>query len=170
MFAATNALAAIPADGISTDLNFPRAWCEGLVARVRGDATAAHAAFLTARAEVEKRLIEQPDYGAALCVLGLIEAGLGQKEQAMHDGRRAIELLPTTKDALDGAELMKYLGVIYAWCGERDMAIQQIRATVGIPGTLSYGNLKLHPFWDVLRGDPEFEKIVSDLTPRPSRN
>ena len=170
LFAAANALAAIPADGISTDLNFPRAWCEGHVARVRGDATAAHAAFLAARAEIEKHVTNQPDYGAALCVLGLIEAGLGQKEEAMRDGQHAIELLPTTKDALDGAELMRYLGVIYAWCGEREMAIRQIKATARIPGTLSYGNLKLHPFWDTLRGDPEFEKIVSDLTPRPVRN
>ena len=88
----------------------------------------------------------------------------------MRDGQHAIELLPTTKDALDGAELMRYLGVIYAWCGEREMAIRQIKATARIPGTLSYGNLKLHPFWDALRGDPEFEKIVSDLTPRPVRN
>ncbi len=166
--AAVEALAAIPASGISTDLNFPRAWCEGLVARVRGDAATAQTAFLAARAEVEKQVKEQPDYGAAFCVLGLIEAGLGQKEEAIRDGRHAVELLPTTKDALDGAELMKYLGVIYAWCGERELAINQIRATVRIPGTLSYGNLKLHPWWDALRGDPQFEKIVADLAPKVS--
>lgn len=164
--AAAEALAAIPASGISTDLNFPRAWCEGLVARVRGDSAAARTAFLAARAEVEKQVSEQPDYGAAFCVLGLIEAALGQKEEAIRDGRRAVELLPTTKDALDGAELMKYLGVIYAWCGEKDLAIKQIAATVQIPGTLSYGNLKLHPCWDALRSDPRFEKIVANLAPR----
>jgi TolB-like protein len=168
--AAIQALAAIPASGTSTDLNFPRAWSEGLVARVRGDAATAQTAFLAARAEVEKQVTEQPDYGSAFCVLGLIEAGLGQKEAAIRDGQLAIKLLPTTKDALDGAELMKYLGVIYAWCGEREMAVNQIKATVRIPGTLSYGNLKLHPCWDALRGDPEFEKIVTDLAPRVSRN
>ena len=168
--AAIEALTAIPASGTSTDLNFPRAWSEALVARVRGDAATAQTAFMAARAEVEKQVTEQPDYGSAFCVLGLIEAGLGQREAAIRDGQHAVELLPTTRDALDGAELMKYLGVIYAWCGEREMAINQFGATVRIRGTLSYGNLKLHPCWDGLRGDPEFEKIVTDLAPRVSRN
>ncbi|MBV9008502.1 MAG: hypothetical protein JO354_04945 [Verrucomicrobia bacterium] len=60
---------------------------------------------------------------------------------------------------------MKYLGVIYAWCGEKDRAIEQIAATLRIPSTLSYGNLKLHPEWDALRADPRFQKIVADLAP-----
>ena len=164
--AAAQALAAIPASGISTDLNFPRAWCEGLAARAKGDDAAAQTAFLAARAEVEKTVSEQPDYGSALCVLGVIDAGLGRKEEAIREGRRAVELLPITKDALDGAELMKYLGVIYAWCDEKELAIEQVAATVQIPGSLSYGTLKLHPFWDALRGDPRFEKIVANLAPK----
>jgi tetratricopeptide (TPR) repeat protein len=164
--AAAQALAAIPASGISTDLNFPRAWCEGLAARAKGDDAAAQTAFLAARAEVEKTVSEQPDYGSALCVLGLIDAGLGRKEEAIREGRRAVELLPITKDALDGAELMKYLGVIYAWCDEKELAIELVAATVQIPGSLSYGTLKLHPFWDALRGDPRFEKIVANLAPK----
>lgn len=168
--AAAQAAAVIPESGISTDLNFPRAWCEGLVAREKGDVVAAQNAFLAARAEVEKTVSEQPDYGSALCVLGLIDAALGHKEEAIREGRRAVELLPTTKDTLNGAELMKYLGVIYAWCGEKDLAIKQINATMQIPGTLSYGNLKLHPNWDALRGDPRFEKIVANLAPKTPEN
>jgi TolB-like protein len=164
--AAARALAAISADGISTDLNFPRAWCEGLAARARGDAAVARAAFIAARTEVEPMVREQPDYGAAFCVLGLIDAGLGRKEEAIREGRRAVELLPITKDSIDGAELMKYLAVIYAWSGEKDLAIQQVVATLQIPSTLSYGNLKLHPYWDALRGDPRFERIVADLAPK----
>ncbi len=164
--AVARAVAAIPATGISTDLNFPRAWCEGLAARAKGDEAAAHVAFLAARAEVEKELREQSDYGPAFTVLGLIDAGLGRKEEAIREGRRGIELLPVTKDALDGAELMKYLAVIYAWCGEKDLAIEQIADTLRIPSTLSYGNLKLHPNWDALRGDPRFEKIVANLAPK----
>ena len=143
--AAAKAVAAIPATGTATDLNFPRPWSEALAARLRGDENAAHAAFLAARREEEKTVREQPDYGPALCVLGLIDAGLGRKEEAISEGRRAIQLLPTTKDALDGAEIMKYMGVIYTWCGEKDLAIGQITATLRIPSTLSYGNLKLHP-------------------------
>ncbi len=168
--AAAEALAAIPASGTATDLNFPRSWSEALAARARGDEAAAQTAFLAARAELEKTVSEQPDYGPAFCVLGLIDAGLGRKEEAMREGRHAVELLPITKDSIDGAELMKYLGVIYAWCGEKDLAIEQIAATLRIPSTLSYGNLKLHPNWDSLRGNPRFEKIVADLAPKNAEN
>jgi TolB-like protein/Tfp pilus assembly protein PilF len=164
--AVAEALAAIPASGTSVDLNFPRSWCEGLAARVRGDNAAAQAAFLAARAEVEKTVREQSDYGPSFTVLGLIDAGLGRKEEALREGLHAVELLPITKDSIDGAEVMKYLGVIYAWCGEKDLAIKQITATLRIPSTLSYGNLKLHPYWDLLRGEPRFEKIVADVAPK----
>jgi TolB-like protein/Tfp pilus assembly protein PilF len=164
--ATAQALAVMPASGTSIDLNFPRSWCQGLAARARGDMAATRTAFLAARAEVVKMVSEQPDYGPALSVLGLIDAALGRKEDALREGRHAVELLPITKDSIDGAELVKYLGVIYAWCDEKDLAIQQIAATLQIPSTLSYGNLKLHPYWDPLRGDPRFEKIVADLAPK----
>jgi TolB-like protein/Tfp pilus assembly protein PilF len=164
--ATAQALAVMPASGTSIDLNFPRSWCEGLAARARGDAAAAQTAFLAARTEVERTVSEQPDYAPGLCVLGLTDAALGRKEEALREGRQAVELLPITKDSIDGAELMKYLGVIYAWCGEKDLAIQQIAATLQIPSTLSYGNLKLHPYWNPLRGEPRFEKIVADLAPK----
>lgn len=163
--AISQALAAMPASGISIDLNFPRSLCTGLAARVQGDADASHEAFLQARDEIEKTVKEQPDYGPGFSVLGLVDAALGRKEDALREGRRAVELLPITKDSIDGAELVKYLAVIYAWCGEKELALQQIAATLRIPSTLSYGNLKLHPYWDPLRGDPQFEKIVSDLAP-----
>ncbi len=168
--AARQALAVMPASGIATDLNFPRSWCEGLAARVRGDTAVAQTAFLAARAELQKTVSEQPDYGPAFCVLGLIDASLGRKDEAIQEGRHAVEMLPITKDAIDGAELMKYLAVIYAWTGEKDLAIEQIAATLKIRSTVSYGNLKLHPCWDALRGDPRFEKIVADLAPKNTEN
>jgi len=164
--AVTQALAAIPESGTAVDLNFPRSWCEGVAARIKGDDATARAAFLAAHTELERTVSEQPGYAPALCVLGLIDAALGRKDEAIREGRRAIEILPITKDSIDGAELVKYMGVIYAWCGEKDLAIEQIAATLKIPNTLSYGNLKLHPFWDSLRGDPRFEKIVTDLAPK----
>jgi TolB-like protein/Tfp pilus assembly protein PilF len=164
--AVTQALAAIPDSGTAADLNFPRSWCEGVAARSKGDVATAQRAFLAAHAELERTVSEQPGYAPALCVLGLIDAALGREDEAIREGRRAIELLPITKDSIDGAELMKYMGVIYAWCGEKDLAIEQIAATLKIPSTLSYGNLKLHPNWDPLRGDPRFEKIVADLAPK----
>lgn len=160
------ALAAIPASGTAVDLNFPRSWCQALAARVRGDSGTAQAAFVAAREEAAKTVREQTDYAPGLTVLGLIDAALGRKEDALREGRHAVQLLPVTKDSIDGAEVMKYLGVIYAWCGEKDLALEQIAATLRIPSTLSYGNLKLHPYWDPLRGDPRFDKIVAQLAPK----
>ncbi|MBV9617895.1 MAG: hypothetical protein JO201_01675 [Verrucomicrobia bacterium] len=163
--AIAQALESMPTSGISIDLNFPRSLCKGLAARAQGDEVAAREAFLQARGEVEKTVKEQPDYGPGFSVLGLVDAALGRKEDALREGRHAVELLPVTKDSIDGAELVKYLAVIYAWCGQKELALQQIAATLRIPSTLSYGNLKLHPYWDPLRGDPQFEKIVGDLAP-----
>jgi TolB-like protein/Tfp pilus assembly protein PilF len=164
--ATAQAFAAIPPSGTAVDLNFPRSWCQALAARVRGDSRTAQAAFLAAREEAAKTVREQTDYAPGLTVLGLIDAALGRKEDALREGRHAVQLLPVTKDSIDGAEVMKYLGVIYAWCGEKDLALEQIAATLRIPSTLSYGNLKLHPYWDPLRGDPRFDKIVAQLAPK----
>ena len=161
--AIAQALAALPPTGTSVDLNFPLSFCKGLAARVKGDESAGRTAFLQARSEVNKTVNKQPNYGPGYSVLGLIDAALGRKEDALREGRHAIELLPITKDSIDGAELVKYLAVIYAWCGEKNLAIEQIGATLRIPSTLSYGNLKLHPYWDPLRGDLRFERIVTDL-------
>ena len=108
----------------------------------------------------------QPDYGPGYTILGLIDAGLGDKEKAIREGQKAVELLPITRDSIDGAELLKYLAVIYAWCGEKARAFEQIEATLRVPSSLSYGNFKLHPYWDALRGDPRFEKMVADLAPK----
>ena len=79
------------------DLNFPLSFCKGLTARVKGEANAARAAFLQAREEVNKTVNEQPNYGPGFSVLGLIDAALGRKEDALREGRHAIELLPTSE-------------------------------------------------------------------------
>ena len=163
---ALEALATMTEDGCRNEgIPFPRTWCEGLAARARGDAAAAHDAFSNGRAEIEKILREQPDYAEALGVLGLLDSGLARKEQAIAEGRRAVELLPVSKDAINGGLLLEYLAVIYAWVGEKDLAIQQLEVATRVPSDLSYGQLRLHPFWDSLRGDPGFEKIVASLAP-----
>ena len=165
---ANRALAAMKAGGLGSGLgeSFPRAWFEGLAARARGDAAAARAAFASARVEAEATVREQPDYGPSLCVLGMIDAALGRKEDAIREGRRAAELLPVAKDSIVGAGMMGYLSIIYAWTGEKTRAIDQVAATLQIPSDLNYGKLRLHPFWDPLRGDPRFEKIVASLAPK----
>jgi hypothetical protein len=87
-------------------------------------------------------------------------AGLGMKEEALP------HLVPITKDALVGVDFAIDLAQIYAWTGEKDLAIEQIEIVQRFPNPLSYGVLKLHPHWDSLRGDPRFEKLAASLAPK----
>jgi serine/threonine-protein kinase len=164
---ALRALAALPIAGCYQEtIPFPRAWCEGVVAEMKGDKAAAYAAFTSMRTEAAKMVAEQPDYPEGLCVLGIADAALGNKEDAIREGRRAVELLPVTKDAIIGPLLVQNLALIYAWTGEKDLAFEQLTIAAKLPGFLSYGDLRLHPYWDPLRGDPRFDKIVASLAPR----
>jgi len=160
---ASRALAAMPIAGCYDDwIPFPRTSCEGVVAQMGRDKAAAHAAFT----EAAKLIADQPDYAEGLCVLGMADAALGNKEDAIRVGRRAVELLPFSKNAIEGALLIRYLAVIYAWTGEKDLAFEQLTVAARTPGFLSYGELRLHPRWDPLRGDPRFDKIVVSLAPK----
>src|SRR6476660_6271385 len=165
--AAARVLTNTPREGLAQNgVNVPRAYYEGFFARLQGDSAKAKAAFTVARSEVEKTLEREPDFSAALSLLGMIDAGLGRKEEAIREGRRACELLPISKDAIDGPLFAVNLAQIYAWTGDKDSAIEQIAAVERVPNSLSYGLLKLDPRWDPLRGDPRFEKIVQSLAPK----
>jgi serine/threonine-protein kinase len=129
------------------------------------DDAKARSAFTAARAEQEKVAQAQPDYGPAICVLGLIDAALGRKEEALREGRRAVELLPVEKDAINGPLMIEYLAMIAAWIGDKGLACEELAIASRLPHADSYGELKLLPFWDPLRDDPRFEKIVSSLAP-----
>ncbi len=146
-----------------------RSFGEGLLTRVMKAEAKAHAAFSKARAEQEKLVQAQPEYGNPLCVLGLIDAALGNKEAALEEGRRAIELLPVEKDSVNGSLMILYFAVTAAWTGEKDLALQQLELGARAPVAsqmVTYGALKLLPFWGPLRGDPRFEKIVASLALR----
>ncbi|HEX9628695.1 MAG TPA: hypothetical protein VF961_01660, partial [Pyrinomonadaceae bacterium] len=165
--AAANALAALGESSFGIDtIRLSRSFAEGLIARMTKDDTKARFAFTAARAEQEKIVEAQPNDGLALCVLGLIDAGLGRKEEALREGRRASELLPLEKDAINGPIMVKYLAIIAAWVGDKDLACEQLAIAITRPSYLSYGELKLLPFWDPLRGDPRFKKIVASLAPK----
>ncbi len=153
----------------SENVLFTRPFVEGVIARMTKDDAKARSAFTAARAEQEKIVQAQPNYGPALCVLGLIDAGLGRKEEALREGRRAVELLPMEKNAPNGADIVKYLAMTAAWVGDKDLACEQLAIAIRGPSNLSYGQLKLMPFWDPLRGDPRFEQIVSGLAPNDAQ-
>jgi hypothetical protein len=87
-------------------------------------------------------------------------------KRSQHSTWRAIELLPVEKDAINGPAMIKYFAIIAAWVGEKDLACEQLAIAIDNPGALSYGQLKLLPFWDPLRGDPRLEKIVASVAPK----
>ncbi len=166
--AATAALIAAQGDPINlgNDIFCTRPFVEGVIARMAKDNDRARLAFTAARAEQEKIVEAQPDFGPSWCVLGLIDAALGRKEDALLEGRHAIELMPVKKDALRGKALIKYLAMIAAWVGDKDLACEQLTRLARPPSPVTYGQLKLLPYWDPLRGDPRFEKIVASLAPK----
>jgi serine/threonine protein kinase/tetratricopeptide (TPR) repeat protein len=153
---------------IKPSIYFNRAIAEAVIARAKGDVAAAHDAFAVARPKVEKAESEDPSHGGTHAALGLVYAGCGLKEEALREGRRALELTPVAKNAVDGAGVLYFFAVICAWTGERDLAIEQLETLAKIPAGASYGDLRLDPLWDSLRGDPRFEKIVASLAPKES--
>ena len=169
--AAEAALAALGENTFGDDATqFNAKFGEGLVARMMKDENKARAAFATARSGQEKVVQAQANYGPALCILALIDAGLGRKEEALREGRRAVELTPISKDSINGADTIAYLAAIAAWVGEKGLACEQLATAARLPGSLvSYGRLKLLPWWDPLRGDPRFEKIVASLAPKDAK-
>ena len=136
---------------------------------------AARAAFMKVRADLEEAVRVHPDDMRLLFDLGLIDAALGRKEEALTEGRRAMEFgarsLPTAQDPMFGqytseGSIKRSFAMICAWAGETSLALEQLEALTKIPGGPSYGELRLDPMWDPLRGDPRFEKIVASLAPR----
>jgi tetratricopeptide (TPR) repeat protein len=149
-----------------TPTQFSAAFGRGLVARMMKDESKARSAFAAVRTEQEKIVQVQPDYGPAVCILALIDAGLDRKEEAFRESRRAVELMPVAKDFTTGADIIQYSAIAAAWVGEKDLALEQLAQAARLPGYLSYGRLKLLPWYDPLRGDPRFEKIVASLAPK----
>src|SRR5262249_41428084 len=171
---ADQALAKVKVDSFSLigfpEATYSRAYLEGLIARMKGDAAAAQAAFSAARTQQEEVVRAWPNYGPTLCVLGLIDAALGRKEGALREGRWALELTPLAKDSVRGAQVLYLYAVICAETGNRDLAIEQLETLARIPAGPSYGGLRLSPYWDSLRGDPRFDKIVASLAPKETAN
>jgi len=102
------------------------------------------------------------DYFADIAKL---DAGLGRKEEAIREARRAVELLPIAKDSLNGPALVANLALVYAWTGEPDRALEQLEKVATIPGhehdAVTYGDLRFNPCWDDLRGDKRFDKVIA---------
>jgi hypothetical protein len=166
--AARNAVIAAGDNPAFTDetMNFSRSFMEGVIARMTKDDAGARVALTAAREQQQNTLQAPESYGPSLCMLGLIDAALGRKEEALRQGRRAVELLSVEKDSIHGKGMVEYFAMIAAWVGEKDLACEQLAIAVRPPSPLTYGHLKLLPYWDPIRGYPPFEQIVASLAPK----
>jgi Flp pilus assembly protein TadD len=157
---------AADASFVYNGVKYPKAWYEGLAARMRGDQTAARIAFGAARGEVEKATLANPREGRPLSLLAMIDAGLEQGEQAIAEARRAVELEPFEKSSTNAPIVRCNLAVVYAWTGQPDLAIAELDkladkpAGANIPAQPTYGDLKLNPIWDPLRSHPGFTGLM----------
>ena len=112
---------------------------------------------------------EQPDYAPAWSLLGVIDAALGRREEAVREGQHACELLPVSKDVWIGSYYVAQLALIHAWNGDKAQALDKLTEALQGHSELSYGVLKLDPRWEALRGDPSFEEIVASLAPKETK-
>jgi tetratricopeptide (TPR) repeat protein len=137
-------------------------WAYGQVARARGDQQTALAAFAAARKKLDAWWDAKPKDASYSAGLARLDAGLGRKEDAIREAQQAIDLQPIAKDSLNGPTWVARLALVYAWTGERDLALDQLERVATVPGLApTYGDLRFNPCWDDLRGDPRFDKIVA---------
>jgi len=144
----------------------PKAFMEGMIHLLQGDKTKAQAEFEHARLISEKLVREAPEDSARHAQYGLILAALGQKQEAIAEGKRAVELLPESQDALDGPHATANLAQIYAWTGEFDEAFRLLDHLFTVPSHLTIPMLKLDPAWDPLRHDPRFQALIDKYGPK----
>src|SRR5947207_9854479 len=150
----------------TTTAPVPKAYVQGLIHLLQGDKTKAQPELEHARIISEKLLREAPEDSARHAKHGLILAGLGQKQEAIAEGKRAGELLPESQDALDGPSGTVALAEIYAWTGESDEAFRLLDHLLMVPSNITIPMLKLDPAWDPLRRDPRFQALLEKYSPK----
>jgi TolB-like protein/Flp pilus assembly protein TadD len=102
-----------------------------------------------------------------MTALALADISLGRKEASIQEGRRAMEMLPISEDAVDGPIIAWYVAAIYAWANQSDLAFEQLNILIKMPSyRLTYGDLKTDPCLDPLRKDPRFDKLLAELAPK----
>jgi tetratricopeptide (TPR) repeat protein len=129
----------------------------------RGDRARAGQAFSRVQKSALAELSQRPENAELHLALGLADAGLGLKDEALREGRRAVELLPTSRDVLTGGGVLMRLAQIETGAGDHDAAFEHLRQLLKLPsgGYFSPATLKLDPIWDPLRKDPRFAELVA---------
>jgi serine/threonine-protein kinase len=138
----------------------PKAFLEGIIHLLQGNKEKAQPALEHARLVSEQLLRDAPDDPRRHAQHGFILAALDRKQEAIAEGKRAVELLPESQDAFDGPRGITALAQIYACTGESDEALRLIDHLLSTPSGLTIPVLKLDPVWDPLRKDPRFQALI----------
>jgi len=145
----------------------PRSFFEGSIALAQGDIAGSQKYFADAQPVFENAVKEAPLSAMRHANLGWFYAFMGRKEDAMREGRRAVELKPESKDAVDGVIANCYLALIYARVGEKDLAFALLDRLIKTPGavdsvdySVTINDLKHRWEWDPIRSDPRFQKLL----------
>lgn len=166
------ALAASPLTALSYlkgGFTAPKSFFAGCAALARGDQAIAAARFEEARPSFEQAVKEAPQDAARRANFGLLLAFMGRKEEAIAEGRRAVELKPESQDAVDGPHINGYLALIYSRIGEHEPALALIERLLKTPHasdsahySVSLQDLRHRWEWDPLRNDPRFQKLIAE--------
>jgi TolB-like protein/Tfp pilus assembly protein PilF len=151
---------------IPDDVYVSREWEEIWLSRLQEDSPAMEPRFEAARDRLKRKVEQSPGGAGLVSALGMFDAALGQKQEAIQEARRAVEMVPITKDAELGPGLVTNLAIVYAWLQEPELAIRELTVSVNTPGGVCYGELAFDPFWDPLRKDPRFDKLLAQLAPK----
>jgi tetratricopeptide (TPR) repeat protein len=128
--------------------------------RQRGELTRARGYSDSARRALEAQLQRHPENAWRRSGLGLAYAGLGRREDAMREARRAVELMPLSKDATDGPEVYFGLALVAVLVGDHETAIDQLELLLSVPSSVSVPWLRVAPTWDPLRSNPRFKRLL----------
>jgi serine/threonine-protein kinase len=118
---------------------------------------------------VRTLLARRPDDADLHLALALAAAGLDRKDEALSEGRRALELMPVSRDAVTGPEFLAWMAVIDVQVGDKQAAIGLLRRLLDLPagGLMSPARLRIDPTWDALRKEPGFQALTRQSSPAP---
>jgi TolB-like protein len=126
----------------------------------------ANSSFAEHREQLNQKVQTSPEDANILSRLALVDAWLNNKEAAVSEAKRAVGMLPISKDAVEGPYVAVNLAIVYAWTNELDLAFETLASLTKTPNGIYYGQLKLDPRWDPLRKDPRFDKLLAELAPK----
>ncbi|MGH7936581.1 MAG: TPR end-of-group domain-containing protein, partial [Chthoniobacterales bacterium] len=132
----------------------------GQMRRGLQDEAGAHAAFAEAKKLLEPLFVSRPDEPDLHARFAQVLAFLGEKEKAVSEADIAVRLLPVSKDAFEGPDILTSAASVYALTGEKTRALEALETLLKKPSLVTIGLLKLDPIWDGLRDDPGFQKLL----------